>query len=103
MDRKELLLESSEPKSITAEEEAKLKKAAEVGAMYLSMKDSPGWKDLMEKHISRQISQERYLEAANESLADIRAEQRALFNLLNFINKRVDEGEKAFKALKKSV
>jgi len=102
MDRKELLLESSVHKEITTEEEVKLRKAAEVGAMYLSMKDSPGWKDLMEKHINRQISQERYLEAPNDQLADIRAEQKSLFTLLNFIKNRIDEGDKAFKTLKKS-
>ena len=102
MDRKELLLESSEKKELTSEEELKLRKAAEVGAMYLAMKDSPGWKDLMEKYLSRQISQERYLEASAENLADIRAAQKSLFDLLNFINKRIDDGEKAFKTLRKS-
>lgn len=101
-DRKDLLLNTSEDYRITPEEEVKLRKAAEVGGMYLAMTNSPGWKDLLEKYLNRQISQEKYLEAPTENLADIRAAQKSLFDLLQFINKRIDDGEKAFKTLKKS-
>lgn len=100
--RRDMIL--NDPKSIelTIDEVSKLRKSREDGGMYLALTGSSGWKHLMENFINRRISQERYLMAKSEELTDIRAAQRELFDLLQFINKRIEDGLKAFELLKNS-
>lgn len=100
MDRRDLLLESPEGEKITPEEESKLRKVAEVGSMYLSLTSSSGWKNLME-YISKQISQDRYLTAKTDDLADIRSAQKALFDLLHYVSSNIDAGQRAYQRLQK--
>lgn len=101
MDRKDLLMNDTKSVELTTEQESKLRKSCDDGGMYLALVSSSGWKHLMENFINRRISQERYLMAKAEELTDIRAAQREIFDLLNFVNKKIEEGEKAFKMLKK--
>ena len=103
MERKDLLLESTEGAKMTPEDEKKLRKAAEVGSMYLSLVNSSGWKHLMETYISKQLSQDRYLNAKVDELADIRAAQKALFDFLHYVGRNVDDGQKAYERLQKEV
>ena len=98
--RKDLLLNNSEAEKLKADDELKLKKTSECGGMYYALVNSPGWKDLMENFINHEISQEMYLNAEIEKLADVRAAQKKLFEMLQFINGRVDAGQKAFEFLK---
>lgn len=99
MDRKDLLLEASLEPETSGEEVAKLRKAAEDGGKYLTMVNSAGWKDLVENFINPRLSQDRYLLSSKEDLADVRAAQKELFTLLQFVNKKVDEGTKAYQKL----
>ena len=101
VDRKELLLESSDSEKITPEEENKLRKAAEIGSMYLSMVGSSAWKHLVETYINKRISQDRYLTAKRDDLADIQAAQKELFDFLHYVSSTIDAGEKAYKRLQK--
>jgi putative NIF3 family GTP cyclohydrolase 1 type 2 len=101
MDRRDLLLESSEGEQITPEEETRLRKAAEIGGMYLGLTSHAGWKHAMSEYISKQISQDKYLTAKTEDLADVRAAQKALIDFLHFIKSNIDAGEKAYKRLQK--
>jgi hypothetical protein len=101
MDRRDLLLESTEGEKITPEEESRLRKAAEIGGMYLSLTSTAGWKHAMNEYISKQISQDRYLTAKTEELADIRAAQKALIDFLHYVKSNIDAGEKAYKRLQK--
>ena len=101
VDRRDLILESSDGEKMTPEEEVKLRKTAEIGSMYLSMVGSTGWKHMVETYINKQISQERYLTANADELADIRAAQKALFDFLHYVSSNIDAGEKAYKRLQK--
>lgn len=101
MNRKELLLEEADSKRVlTREEEQKLRKAVDDGGAYLDMVNSRGWQKLLEEHINVELSQERYLTAKVEDLADIRAAQRALVNLLRFVNAKVEDGKKSLSRLR---
>lgn len=97
-----LLENSSEADRLSTEEENKLRKAAEDGGGYLTMVNGAGWKKLVDTYISKRISQERYLMAANADLADIRAAQKELYELLHFVNRKIDEGQKAYAKLNNS-
>ena len=99
VERRDMILNDTEPTALTVEQESKLRKVAEDGGSYLAMINSPGWKDLLDQFINRRISQERYLMAKSEELADTRAAQRELFDLLQFVNKRVEDGQKSFNKL----
>ncbi len=100
MSRRDMILNETKPAELDGVDVSKLKKVREEGGIYLALIDSPGWKHLMANFLERQISQERYLTANVEELTDIRAEQRVLFNLLQFVNKKVENGSKAFETLK---
>ena len=101
MDRKELLLQDTSTEELTSEQVSKLRKAAEDGGTYLGLTGTSGWKHLLENFINKQISQDRYLTAKNEDLADIRAAQRELFNMLSFINRKIEDGQKSYERLQK--
>lgn len=103
MERKDMLLEnSSKEDKISPEEEKKLRKAAEDGGGYLTMINGAGWKLLIDNFISKRISQERYLMAPGSDLADIRAAQKELYELLHFVKHAIDEGQKAYTKLHNS-
>jgi hypothetical protein len=102
VERRDMIVNDTKPVELTAEEESKLRKAEQDGGSYLAMVNSPGWKDLLDKFINRRISQERYLTAKSEDLADTRAAQKELFDLLQFVNKRVEDGKKSFEKLHRS-
>lgn len=101
MDRKELLLEEADStRDISRVDEQRLRKAVDDGGAYLALVSSPGWKKLVEEYINKEISQDRYLTAPVNELADIRAAQRALINLLRFVSLKVEEGQKSFDMLR---
>jgi len=103
VDRKDLLLEEATSKrELSPDEERKLKKAVDDGGTYLALVNSPGWKQLYEEYIQSEISQDRYLAARTEDLADIRAAQRALFHLLRFIALKIEGGKESYELLKNS-
>ncbi len=102
MERRDMILNDTKSAELTAEQESKLRKAVEIGGLYLALVNSPGWKDLLNQFINQRISQERYLTAKSEELADTRAAQKELFDLLQFVNKRVEDGQKAFEKLQKA-
>jgi hypothetical protein len=101
-ERRDMIINDTKSAELTAAEELKLRKVAEDGGSYLAMINGPGWKDLLDKFINRRISQERYLIAKSEDLADTRAAQKELFDLLQFVSKRVEDGQKAFERLHSS-
>jgi len=101
MDRKSLLLEAPSEPALDVEEEAKLRKATEDGGKYLTLVNSAGWKDLVENFINPRLSQDRYLTADKEDLSDVRAAQKELFLLLQYVAKKVDDGTKAYQKLTK--
>lgn len=103
MDRKGLLLEEAASKrELTRGDEQKLKKAVEDGGIFLTLVSSPGWKKLVDEFINLRTSQERYLVAKAEDLADIRAAQRELFDLLRFVKNKIGDGQKSFEMLRDS-
>lgn len=103
MDRKDLLLEEAPPtKTLSPDEEQRLRRAADKGSIYLALTSSPGWKDLLDEFINKRLAQERYFSAKTEELADVRAAQRELMDLLQFVKRQVTEGEKAYRMLKDS-
>lgn len=103
MDRKDLLLEEAPAdRELSQEEEHRLKQAADDGGIYLAMTSGPGWKKLVSDFINVRLAQDRYLGAKTEDLADIRAAQKELIDLLQFVKRAIEEGEKSYKMLKKS-
>lgn len=101
VERRDMIMNDSEKAELTAEQESKLREVATIGGSYLALVNSPGWKDLLNKFINQRISQERYLTAKSEELSDIRSAQKELFDLIQFVNKRVEDGQKAFEKLHK--
>jgi hypothetical protein len=103
MDRKDLLLEQTPTeRELSQNEESRLKKAIDDGGIFLALVSSPGWKKLMNDFISGRLAQDRYLGAKTEDLADIRAAQKELIDLLQFVKRAVEEGEKSYKMLNKN-
>jgi hypothetical protein len=103
MDRKDLLLEQTPTeRELSQNEESRLKKAVDDGGIFLALVSSPGWKKLMNDFISGRLAQDRYLGAKTEDLADIRAAQKELIDLLQFVKRAVEEGEKSYKMLNKN-
>ena len=101
-DRKDLLLsEVPSDRELSQEEEQRLRKAADKGGMYLTLASSPGWRNLLEEFINIRLAQERYFEAKTEDLADIRAAQKELIDLLRFVKTAIADGEKAYRQLRK--
>ncbi len=103
MDRKDLLLnEAPSERELLPEEEQRLRRAADKGGIYLTLVSSPGWKNLLEEFLNPRLAQDRYFEAKTEDLADIRAAQKELIDLLRFVKNAIVEGEKSYKTLKNS-
>jgi hypothetical protein len=103
VERRDLLMEeASQRRELTSEEEQKLRKAVDDGSLYLALTNSAGWKKLLEEYINIEVSQEKYLMAPTEKLADIRAAQLALIHLIQFIQLKVKAGQDSFNMLKES-
>jgi len=103
MDRKDMLLEQAFVEGEKSPEaEQRLKKATDIGSMYLALTSTPGWKDLMTRFIDVRLSQDRYLDGKTEDLPDIRAAQRELIELLRFVKNEIATGTKSFKMLNNS-
>lgn len=92
MDRKELLLEERE--SRTLDDKKKVEKIITEGGALRNMMDTFGWKLVYEGFIKPNIAEDRFLSAPREDLADIRAELRVLRRFMNFIETRVNEANK---------
>lgn len=101
MERRDMILNGPKSVELTADEESRLRKSRDDGALYLALTSSAGWKHLVENFINKEISQNRYLIAKTEELADIRAAQRELFDLLSFVDSRIKAGQEAFERLRK--
>lgn len=99
IDRKDL--NTTPERTIAPEEEAKLRNEVESGSMLAMMIGTLGWKYLNEKFISQRLDPRVILYASPEKLQDIRAEQRVLFEMTEFINKAIENSEKAHKKLRK--
>ncbi len=87
-------LDTKPPTSIDVENKARL--TYERGTAYAALKESNGWKRLLSEHISHIMDQRRYLQAKNRIDAEkVRLEQKTLFELLSFIDRSIEDGEKA--------
>lgn len=102
MERRDMIVNETESTELTEEQVSKLREVATIGGSYLALVNCPGWKDLLDKFINRRISQERYLMAKSTELSDTRAAQKELFDLLQFVNKRIEDGQKSFERLHSS-
>lgn len=98
MDRKDLLLEERDRRSLDKD---KVEKTINEGGALMNMTDTFGWKLLNEGFIIPNIEESRFLGASREDLADIRAEIRILKQLLKFIETRVNEANKTAEKIKK--
>jgi hypothetical protein len=94
-------LDTTPERIMTSDEEAKLRNEVESGSMLSMMISSLGWKYLKEKFISRKLDHKVIIYAPPDELQNIRAEQRVLFEMLEFINKAIENSEKAHKKLRK--
>ncbi|MEM2991147.1 MAG: hypothetical protein QXQ02_08210 [Halobacteria archaeon] len=99
MDRRDFIFADIQQEK---QNEELLRKAIDEGGLYIELVNSAGWKALLEDYINKRLSQDRFLSAKTEELADIRAEQRELFGLLRFIQRKIDQGQRALEMLKNS-
>lgn len=99
MDRKSLLLEERE--SRTLDDKEKVEKILTQGGALQNMLDTFGWKILYDGFIAPHIEESRFLGADRKDLEDVRAEIRILKALLQFIEIRVKEANKVAEKIKK--
>ncbi len=94
-------LDTTPERIMTSNEEVKLRNEIESGSMLAMMVGTLGWKYLNEKFISQRLDPRVIIYAPADKLQDIRAEQRVLFEMTEFINKAIENSEKAHKKLRK--
>ncbi len=98
--RRDLITGNDEVR-ITEAESLKLKKNIESGSIYVTLTNSLGWKRLMEEYLNPLIDQKRILDCPTVTLVEERAEQRALWKMLEFINHKIKTAENNLERLKK--
>lgn len=90
--RKELLLNE---KVVEQKPHAEMEHAAlEEGTAFSQMRNTYGWKLLMDRYIGPKIEKNRFFMAKNEELLDVRASMKALQDLVDYIDRRVNEAIK---------
>ena len=99
--RKEMLEGEVEAHPLTVMDVSRLRVAMDKGNSFKALTEMPGWKKLMDDFITPQMSQNMYLSASREDLADVRAAQRKLGELLLFINDKIKNGQEAFEELQR--
>jgi hypothetical protein len=93
--RRELLLQADES-SISAEQKDKLRKrlTEEIadGTALLSLKNSKGWKLIVDEFITPNTHISKLLSAPKEKRDEVHARVEVLLELLNFIEQKITQG-----------
>ncbi len=91
LSRKDLLVsETKAPPSITDREDTIL----EEGMAFAQMRGTYGWKLLVERYIAPKVAKNRFFTAKTEELAEIRSAMKELQDLVDLIDRRVEEATK---------
>lgn len=97
-DRKELLLDAANVPQWPNTE--KLKEVSNEGGIYASLTSHIGWNKLMQEWIGPRSSIERIRRAKRIAKLEEVAAVNELLSLLEFINKKIEDGSKAYDKLK---
>jgi len=91
-DRKELLLsEGTREVNPKAGMEAT---TLEEGTAFAQMRNTYGWKLLMERYVAQKLERNRFLTANKEELGEVRAAMKELQDLVDIVERRINDALK---------
>ena len=100
LDRKDLLAAAEERALKTPQ--PKLTQKVDEGGVFISLKDHPGWRKLVSEYIEPKLKIDSMLAASEEELPLVRARMKVLKELVDFVDKKVEDALKAFETLQKT-
>jgi hypothetical protein len=100
IDRRDLLVAAEERMAKTPQ--PKLAKKVDEGGAYISLRNNPGWKKLIEEYIEPKLKLDALLSAPDEDLPIVKAKMKVLKELVDFVDKKVDDAVSAFETLQKN-
>lgn len=95
------LLEVPRP-SLTPDQESKLRSEVELANALTAMQSTRGWQLLEEKFIKPHTNYDSLMVVPDDKLSVLRAEHRALYDMIRFIEKAKENGHKAYETLLKN-